>query len=101
MKSDFKDKIYTLQKEFNMLTKEELCQKITEMYPDIGECGIDIDAWFDKKKKVWIVDLKKGQHELQHHLEIPDANDCMAGKQCVSLGLEIAQLRKNIEGNQY
>jgi len=25
----------------------------------------------------------------------------MDGKQCVSLGLEIAQLKKNIEGQQY
>lgn len=84
-----------------MPTKKELCRKITEMYPDIGECGIDIDAWFDKEKNVWIIDLKKDEQELQHHLEIPDAKDCMAGKQCVSLGLEIAQLRKNIEGRQY
>ena len=84
-----------------MYDKEELCRKITELYPDIGECGIDIDASFDKENKVWIIDLKKDEHELKHHLEIPDADDCMAGKQCVSLGLEIAQLRKNIEGSQY
>jgi hypothetical protein len=84
-----------------MYDKEELCRKITELYPDIGECGIDIDASFDKEKKAWIIDLKKDEHELQHYLEIPDAEDCMAGKQCVSLGLEIAQLRKNIEGSQF
>jgi len=84
-----------------MHDKEELCKKITELYPDIGECGIDIDATFDKAKNVWIIDLKKGPHELEHHLEIPDANDCMEGKQCASLGLEIAQLRKNIEGKQF
>jgi len=84
-----------------MHDKEELCRKITELYPDIGECGIDIDATFDKEKNVWIIDLKKDEHELQHHLEIPDADACMAGKQCASLGLEIAQLRKNIEGKQF
>ena len=84
-----------------MHDKEELCRKITELYPDIGECGINIEAEFDKNKNVWIIDLKKDKHELQHHLEIPDANDCMKGKQCVSLGLEIAQLRRNIEGKQY
>ena len=84
-----------------MYDKEELCRKITELYPDIGECGINVDAAFDKQKNVWIIDLKKDEHELQHHLEIPDADDCMNDKQCVSLGLEIAQLRKNIEGSQY
>jgi hypothetical protein len=30
-----------------------------------------------------------------------DAERCMEGKQCVSLGLEIAQLRKNLEGKQF
>jgi hypothetical protein len=47
------------------------------------------------------VDLKKDTHELKHHLEISDANDCMDGKQCVSLGLEIAQLKKNIKNEQF
>jgi len=83
------------------MKKEELCQKITALYPDIGACGIDIKVEYSDAKKVWVVDLKKGGHHLQHHLEDPDANDCMAGKQCVSLGLEIAQLKKNIEGKQF
>jgi hypothetical protein len=84
-----------------MHTKEELCKKITEIYPDLGVCGIDIDLEFDKAKNVWVVDLKKGEHELKHFLEIPEAEECMDGKQCVSLGLEIAQLKKNIEGKQF
>ncbi len=85
----------------NMYNREELCKKITELYPEIGECGIDIDVEFDADKNVWIVDLVKDSRELKHHLEIPDADDCMEGNKCTSLGLEIAQLRKNIEGQQF
>ncbi len=84
-----------------MYSKEELCKKITALYPDIGECGIDITVEYEPKKKIWLIDLKKGGHELKHHLEIPDADACMEGKQCVSLGLEIGQLKKNLEGEQY
>jgi hypothetical protein len=84
-----------------MHDKNELCRKITEIYPEIGECGIEVDVKHDDQKNVWVVDLKKGDHELKHHLEYPDADNCMEGKQCVSLGLEIAQLKKNIEGKQY
>lgn len=84
-----------------MFTKDELCRKITELYPAIGKCGMDVDVSFNEQKNVWIVDLKKGGHELIHHLEIPDADACMKGRQCVSLGLEIDQLQKNIEGKQY
>jgi len=79
----------------------QLCNKITEIYPEIGECGIDIDVRFDADKKAWVVDLKKGSNELIHYLDIPEAEDCMEGNKCVPLGLEIAQLRKNIEQKQF
>ena len=41
-----------------MHNKKELCRKITELYPDIGKCGINVGAEFDKKKNVWVIDLK-------------------------------------------
>ena len=84
-----------------MINEIELCRKITDLYPEIGECGIEVDVIHDEDKRVWVVDLKKEGHELKHYLEYTDADDCIDGKQCVSLGLEIAQLRKNILGNQY
>ena len=84
-----------------MYSKEDLCSKIIALYPDIGECGIDITVEYDPNQKIWLVDLKKDNHELKHHLEIPDADACMANNQCISLGLEIDQLKKNIAGQQY
>ena len=80
-----------------MHDKTELCNKIRSLHPEIGQCGIDLDVEWDDAKKVWIVDLKKDQHELKTHLEPEDAEGCMDGKQCVSLGLQIAQLKANIE----
>jgi len=84
-----------------MYDKKQLCDKLTSIYPDLGACGIDVNVNYDEDKKSWAVDLKKGEHELRHYLDVPDADNCMDGKQCVSLGLEIAQLKKNIEGQQY
>jgi hypothetical protein len=84
-----------------MHNKKELCDKIVSLYPDIGECGINVSVEYDKKNKAWVVDLKKDAHELKHYLESSDADLCMEGKQCVALGLEISQLRKNIEGKQF
>jgi hypothetical protein len=84
-----------------MYNKEALCQKITEIYPEIGQCGIDINVWFDDEKKAWVVDLVKESHELKHYLDLPEADGCMEGSKCVPLGLEIAQLRKNIKGEQF
>jgi len=80
-----------------MHTKEELCEKIKAVFPEIGACGIDIMVDYDKQNKAWVVDLKKEGHELKTFLEDSEAQQCMDGKQCVSLGLQIGQLRKNIE----
>ena len=80
-----------------MHDKKELCEKIRAIHPDIGECCIDVDVDWDEAKKAWTVDLKKNKHELKTYLEPEDADGCMEGKQCVSLGLQIAQLKANIE----
>ncbi len=79
-----------------MYDKEELCEKIRKLYPDIGECGIDVNVSYDDEQKMWVVNLKKDHLELKTFLEDGDAELCMEGKQCVSLGIEIAQLRDNI-----
>ena len=80
-----------------MINKEELCQKITSIYPDIGQCGIDVQVQYDEEQKRWVVDLRKNGHKLKTFLEDGDAEKCLEGIQCVSLGIEIAQLRANIE----
>lgn len=78
------------------MDKNELCEKIRGIYPQVGECGIDVDVDYDESKGAWIVDLKKDRHQLTTHLEPTDAQACMEGKECVSLGLQIGQLLDNI-----
>jgi hypothetical protein len=80
-----------------MYDKAELCEKIRTIYPDIGECGIDIDVNYDQDQRSWVVYLKKDKHELKTFLEDSDAERCLLGEKCVGLGIEIAQLRANIE----
>ena len=79
------------------MDKHELCEKIRGIYPQVGECGIDVDVDYDESKGAWIVDLKKDRHQLTTHLEPTDAQACMEGKECVSLGLQIGQLLDNIK----
>ena len=81
----------------DMHNKEELCQSIKSLYPEIGQCGIDVQVEYDDAQKAWVVDLKKENHHLKTYLESEDANTCMEGKQCVSLGLQVAQLVSNIK----
>ena len=76
-----------------MMDNEALCEKIRALYPDIGECGMDIDVHYDQEKKATVVVLRRGAKTVKHYLPDEDAEACMAGKQCVALGVEIAQLR--------
>jgi hypothetical protein len=80
-----------------MIDRKELCEKIRQLYPDVGECGIDVEAEYDPAEKTWVVHLKKGGYKLKTFLEEGDAEKCMLGQKCVELGIEIAQLRANIE----
>ena len=80
-----------------MHDKKELCEKIRSIYPDIGECGIDVNVDYDEAKKAWTVELKSGEHQLITHIEPEDADSCMDGKECVYLGTQIAQLAGNIK----
>lgn len=80
-----------------MMNRQELCKQIETIYPDIGTCGIDVDVEFDDANNRWKVMLQKGNKHLDTFLEPGDAELCMGGKQCVSLGLEISQLKDNID----
>ncbi len=80
-----------------MIDKNTLCEKIRQLYPDIGACGIDVDVEYDQAQKSWVVNLKKDNQKLKTFLEEGDAEKCMLGQKCVGLGIEIAQLRVNIE----
>ena len=80
-----------------MPTKEDLCEKIKAVFPEIGACGINLMVDYDGNNKAWVVDLKKDEHELKTFLEESEAQECMDGKQCVSLGIQIGQLRQNID----
>jgi len=42
-----------------MIDKKALCDKIALLYPEIGECGIDLTVDFDIRQNAWVVGLKK------------------------------------------
>ncbi len=80
-----------------MHDNEELCSKIRSIYPEIGECGINVDVNFDEGENAYVVDLTQGEHHLKTFLDENDANACMDGKQCVNLGVDIGQLKDRIK----
>lgn len=80
-----------------MISQETLCGRIRELYPDIGACGIDLQVEFDDQQGRWTVNLKREGKQLKTYLSPGDAEACLEGRQCVSLGIEINQLKDSIE----
>jgi hypothetical protein len=80
-----------------MISKEELCKKIEEVFPDAGVCGVDIDVEYDENVKAWAVDLHHGHRRLRTFIETGEADSCIEGNACIPLGMQIAQLKRNFD----
>lgn len=74
-----------------------LKDKVLAMYPEIEQHRLTASVVFDPAKDAYVVTLRRGGHELTTHLERADADDCMNGVKCVSLGIQIEQFVKNFE----
>lgn len=80
-----------------MTEKNEICELIRTVYPDIGVCGIDMDADYDEKTKRWTVTLKRAGREFKKHLEPGEAELCLAGTKCLNFVMEINELKNSID----
>jgi len=72
-------------------TTHELKEKLMEIYPELESYQVKLDLEFKGDKNYWLVKLERGDHKLQTHLDIKDANDCIDGVKCVYLGVQIGQ----------
>jgi len=77
--------------------KERLLAGIRSVHPELQRLGVDLDADYDREQQIWVVSMKKGSRMVRAYLEPADADSCMNGRQCVTLGIEVAQLRVELE----
>lgn len=78
-------------------TTDALRDKILEMYPEIGQHGLSVGLEFDEGTDTYIVTFRRDGHLLTTHIERKDADECMNGRLCVFLGVQIGQFVKNFE----
>ena len=74
-----------------MELKEQVCEIIHQLHPDIGACDKDLRVEWDEKLGVWAVDFKKYGNKIKHFVDAEDITACMDQKKCVGLGIEFAQ----------
>jgi hypothetical protein len=78
-------------------TIEELKRKIHEFHPEIGQQGINLDVSLNQKENKYEVRLSKAGQEFGAFLEKQDADDCMAGKKCITLAVLVTQVLAELE----
>jgi hypothetical protein len=76
---------------------EELKRKIYEFHPEIGQKGINLDVSFNQQENKYEVRLSKAGQEFGAFLEKQDADDCMAGKKCITLAILVTQVVAELE----
>ncbi len=74
-----------------------LKDKIFQMYPEISQNGVAVSLRFNEELKTYDVNLRKDVHELNTHLEIKDADECMDGRECVHLGVQLKEFIDNFK----
>lgn len=74
-----------------MYTNEQVCQKIRDILPGIGECGNGLDVHYVQDLKVWEVDFERNGHHVRTFLEPDDAERCLDKNECLGLGFQIGQ----------
>ncbi len=60
---------------------------LKDKIPEIAKHGIVPSLTFDEEKKAYVLTLTKGPHKLSTYIDKPDADRCMDGRVCVSVGL--------------
>ena len=78
-------------------TIEGLKDMIYELHPEIVQHAMNLSASFDEAKNAYVLKFSRGGRELHTYLDKQDADECMGGKKCIHLGVQIAQFLDDFE----
>ena len=84
-----------------MYSSDQICQKINNLFPDLGDCGKDVNVSYDSDQHTFTVSHKKGGKELKTFLDSEDTRACLEKDQCIGVGFDIVQLRENVKEIKY
>jgi hypothetical protein len=79
-----------------VIDEEKLSNLVKGLHPAIAEYGIDVTVSWDNDKKVWDIELKRGEHILTTSIEADDAALCLETKECPALRTKIDELKADI-----
>ena len=65
----------------------EICQKLTEVMPELGVCGFDINVTHDDELKAWRINYDAAGKRGLTFLDDEDIDRCLIGSECLALDL--------------
>jgi hypothetical protein len=74
---------------------EDIKKKLLQIYPEIEQFGLGLSVSFEEATDAWMATFTKGEHELSTHLEKPDVESCLQGKECYHVGVQLGRFIRN------
>ncbi|MFA5111387.1 MAG: hypothetical protein WC443_08290, partial [Desulfobaccales bacterium] len=78
-------------------TIDHLKAKIRDFHPEIDRNGVNLTVGWDEADQRYILKLGKAGEEVGTFLTQKDADECLAGKKCVNLAVQVTQLLAELE----
>jgi hypothetical protein len=76
---------------------DRVAEKIREFHPEIIQHNIDLKVTYDEAGNRYVIELSKSGEAVGSYLDEKDADDCLAGKKCVNLAVQVTQLIAELE----
>ncbi len=74
-----------------------IIEKIRAFHPEIDRNNVDLAVTWDEPGKRYALKLSKAGEAVGAYLDPKDADDCLAGKKCVNLAVQVTQLLAELE----
>jgi hypothetical protein len=78
-------------------TVGRLKDMIFEIHPEIVQHALNLSVTFDEAKNAFVLKFSRGGRELITYLNKEDADECMEGKKCIHLGVQIGEFLADFE----
>ena len=70
---------------------------IHKFHPEIERNNLELSVTYEKAKDHYLIKLSKSGETVGAYLEEKDADDCLEGKKCVKLAVQVTQLITELE----
>jgi hypothetical protein len=76
---------------------ERVTATIHKFHPEIERDNMDLGVTFDQAEDRYLIKLSKSGETVGAYLPQEDADDCLEGRKCVNLAVQVTQLIAELE----